>query len=179
MGGSTELPKRWLYHLTGYNIPSTFVDLRVYRHHAYWNPWQYGTDALPDLYYPHLFSTIGFDDNHEIFHLPPDEIIQRDQLLIMLVDRVIGSAGEVFVDKMFRMENTLVVGQNTRGNLLSFGDGGMRLPSGINVRISSFFTVHPDGHFVEGLGYAPDIWVEGDVLVAVLGMLGVHVVQNY
>ena len=83
------------------------------------------------------------------------------------------------VDLFFNMENTLVVGQNTGGALLSAGSMPIALPnSGISVTFSNAMYVHPANHFQEGKGFAPDVWVNGDALVAALGMLDAHFYNN-
>lgn len=100
--------------------------------------------------------------------------MEREQILIVLVDRITGSAGELFTDLAFNVQNTLVVGQNTFGTLTtSLSFPSLQMPnSGITLALGNCcLYFHPEGHFAEGVGFAPDVWVTGDALAAALAML--------
>ena len=105
-------------------------------------------------------------------------LINSDTMIVLVADRHTASAGEMFVDRLFSMENTLVVGQNTFGMVVAGGVPGvssfLSLPhshSGFHVGFSNAFFSHPQGHVREGVGYAPDIWVHGDALTAALALI--------
>jgi C-terminal processing protease CtpA/Prc len=165
VGGYGYLPRRWLHQLTGNHVPPNFETLIARNYHDI----QAGYVHQHSLYIP-------FDANHTLEYEPPDEIIASGQILILLTDRQIVSAGEDFVDRMFNMENTLVIGQNTGGSLLNASYAWLYLErTGIRFNFGSAMFVHPEGHFREGIGIAPDIWVHGDALTAALGMLEKHI----
>jgi len=70
------------------------------------------------------------------------------------------------------MENTLVIGQNTQGALLTSGSLELFLPnSGISLRMGSAMFFQEEGTWQEGIGFAPDVWVVGDALTAALAIL--------
>lgn len=77
------------------------------------------------------------------------------------------------VDRIFNIENTLVIGQHTAGMLVSTQGWDMFYlsNSAIPFTFGPVVTVHPHNHFYEGLGFAPDIFVIGDALNATLNML--------
>ena len=144
-GGSSAVVSRWLYYLTGRRVPRNFV-------------------ALPARGYTPSQVNTG-----------PREIVEIDQKLVVLTDRWTSSAGEVFVDAAFSMTNTLVIGVPTRGMLVASGahpDSGYSLPNtGLPFGFGSTLYVWPEGHFAEGVGILPDIWVDGDALTAALVLL--------
>jgi len=173
-GGNGALSTQWLYELTGELVPKSYAALSTF---TYAELMQAVSDD-PIQMYNHLRfgGFVAFDDNHSTCPLPQtDTLVPNERLIIMLVDRHTTSAGEGFVDNMFNMENTLVIGQNTRGMLAgsgAFNFVGLNLPnSGINVRFGRTANIHPEGHFAEGVGFAPDVWVHGDALIAALGLI--------
>jgi len=96
----------------------------------------------------------------------------------VLVDRFSASATEDFVVHTLAVKNTLIIGQNTAGMLLSHGDSTRSLRySGVTFNASGAGFIFPYGLFTEGIGFAPDIWVTGDALAATLGMLEHHLYQ--
>jgi len=169
-GGYGLLADQWLHQLTGYIIPPNFNNLAIssYNDHVEW--------FIETAGQYHPIPTF-FDENHTTLILPPCEVIANDQLIIVLVDRFTASAGERMVDFAFSMENVLVIGQNTGGAYIS-GNGRINsaLPwSNIPFGFSFDMRVPPEGHFQEGIGFAPDIWVMGDALTAALNMLNHHI----
>jgi len=175
-GGNSSLAPRWLYALTGELIAQNYYGLRVWEY----NSWQdfVGEQPYESMFY---FSEASaryspsrpFDDNHIVMYIPGRRVVPNDQLIILLVDRGTASAGDGFADSMFNMENTLIIGQNTGGVLhtdLTFS--GLTLPrSGISLGFGITIFVHPEGHLPEGVGIAPDLWVNGDALTAALALL--------
>jgi len=161
-GGNGLLPLTWLYELTGSFVPHTnaMLSTRLIAPRARTGP----------------FGLSHFDDNHSSrLGRQADNLVVNHQLIIMLTDRRVGSAAELFTDSMLNMGNTLIVGQNTRGMLitgeiLSFATHS--LPnSGIPFTFGVTLSVFPEGLFAEGIGLAPDIWVHGDALQATLSLL--------
>ena len=177
-GGTGSLPLNWFYELLNQNVPSTYVSLLAICIDVQRNFFRGPTHdaAIINRFRPSRM----FDDNHRYVNYPPRNIVQNNQLIIILVDRHSASAAEWMTDLAFNITNTLVIGQNTAGVALSgFTSWSFILPhSRIKFNFGSSLTVHTDGHFREGLGYAPDIWVEGDALAAALAMLDNHVLMD-
>jgi len=173
MGGNTLLPIQWLYILTGEHIPRNHFVLDAVNYSlAIERFGQKGTrDPLSRTAY---FEP--FDDYHIIHYSPEDRIVPNKQLIVVLINRNTFSAAEGMVDLIFNIENTLVIGQNTGGGLLTAsGARRMMLPhSGIDFNFGTSILTHPEGHFREGVGLAPDIWVLGDALTATLSMLNAY-----
>jgi len=177
-GGYGGLPRQWLYLLTGELIPSNYISLRAW---DYTDFMQSVAQSTPDNFF-HISEDIfsrymnpaPFGYGYTVMDKePPDRIVYREQTLILLVDRFSASAAESFTDLMLNMTNTLIIGSNTNGTLnfdLTFGS--LWLPrSGIHFGLGTTMHVFPEGHLIEGVGIAPDIWVTGDALDATIAML--------
>ena len=185
-GGASAFSYKWLYKLTGELVPANHKWLGLH-----------DTEILtqrarrPQSWYRGFSQRAGFDFQYppELFgrylHMEPignnitftareawDRVIQNDQVIIVLIDRFTISAGETFADQFSNIKNTLIIGQNTFGMLLTSSGLPLYLPnSGIPVRMGRFLLYHPDGVWEEGVGIAPDIWVTGDALSAALALL--------
>jgi len=169
-GGYGELPSQWFRRLTRQDIPPNSINFAIRNYDSY-------VAWLRNAPRPFSPDPVFFDRNHITYELPPCGVVANNQLIIVLVDRYTASAGERMVDLAFSLENTLVVGQNTAGVYIT-GSGWIdsNLPwSGIPFDFSIDMRVFPEGHFTEGLGFAPDIWVIGDALTAALNMLNYHI----
>ena len=102
----------------------------------------------------------------------PDIDVPNDKLIILLIDRYAASAGENFTDQILSLENTLVIGQNTAGVLLTGGMDQFFLPnSDIQIDMGIIYNIWDEAHFKEGAGISTDVWVIGDALQAALAML--------
>jgi len=183
-GGDPWLSRIWLYTLMGHSIPRQLVsigpqdmtppeDFESLPHHwyLYFNP----LDETTEFYetWIEIFDPfVQIDDYHLMEFLQNTPGFSNDTLIILLVDRFSGSASEVFTSHVLSMENTLVIGQNTVGALLTSAFFNLHLPnSGIPVVAGPTFFVHPEGQWQEGIGYAPDVWVIGDTLTAAFAIL--------
>jgi len=183
LGGSGELGRIWFYMLTGNIIPGGHVG--IYTHgitppnameslpkhwYQYFNPLDETIeyfDAWAEIF--DQFSQI--DDYHTMDFVHATPGFSNDTLLILLIDRFSSSAAEFFTSHVLNMENTLVIGQNTGGVLLTSGFHSLHLPnSGLPVVMGPSFFMHPENQWQEGIGYAPDIWVIGDALTAALAI---------
>jgi hypothetical protein len=187
LGGNVHLGTLWLKLLTGEFIPHNFRHMGIFdrneliaddsenaMYHARQFAEYFDIYELYEITFPEAF---WLDENHFIFGSFPDRIVPNEQLIIFLTDRNTASAGESFADLAFNMENTLIIGQNTMGSLLT----GTSFPSritlpncGMPFNLGRGFFVHPENHLTESIGLAPDIWVQGDALSATLAMLSVH-----
>jgi len=174
IGGNGLLPVRWLNLLTHQVAPSNYVWLSA-------RPYRSGDfDFDPDNIHqnpPNSWRTYAnvaaFGDYHTIFNTEPRRIIPREQMLILLTDRATSSAAEDFVDRIFNIQNTLVIGTATAGALAFDATySPINLPNtGIPFGLGRAMMLWPDGHFAEGAGIVPDIWVSGDALAAALALV--------
>ena len=100
----------------------------------------------------------------------PQILIPNKNLVIVLIDNNVSSAGEWFVGYLRQLKNVLVVGTNTNGTLLAGGTVTTNLPhSGIEIRLGRRLTLRPDLSQFEGVGFMPDLWVPpGESLERVL-----------
>ena len=176
-GGNGLLPVRWLVELTGQFVPSNYVWLSA----RPFNSEDFGFDPDNSHQNPpgswQTFANPGsFGENHTIFNTEPRRIVPRGQMLVLLTDRATSSAAEDFVDRIFNIENTLVVGTAT-GGVLAFDAtySPINLPNtGMPFGLGRAMMLWPDGHFAEGVGIQPDIWVNGDALTAALALINVQ-----
>jgi len=174
-GGNGLLPTMFLYRLLDEIIPQNYFRISN-------SPYEVlvrGLQSDTSQNWSHIsyetfrkystFAPVG--DYHTIFSAP-HRMVSNDNLFILLVDRRSASAAEAFADLMFSLDNALVIGQNTAGVLHTDLTYGRFLP---NTRIHFGFGrsmfVHPQGHLPEGIGITPDIWVNGDALVATIALL--------
>ena len=159
-GGNMTLSSMWLYNVLGKVVPHIFVP--------------FGRDAdiiRPDELLAQFFMS---DEIVEKYWMDPfGQTVENDQLVILLTDRFTASAGDAFAGQMLNIKNTLVIGQNTAGVLVANSLGSpIFLPnSGLPFQFGNAQVAYPQGHFAEGLGIAPDLWVSGDALTATLAML--------
>jgi len=177
-GGFDSLLIQWFYQLLGEVPYRAFISLSLVSNDVrtsiaqgeFWQRMGYDVE---------LFDTASLlDDYHQITHMP-GELVQSDQLIILLVDRLSGSASEGMASRMFTMENTLIIGQNTAGVYVTSGAREFFLPnSGIPFQFSQTALIYPPGHFAEGRGFAPDIWVTGCALTATVNMLNNHIIRE-
>ena len=94
---------------------------------------------------------------------PERSPIPNENLLIVLTDKFVGSAGDKLVGHLRQLENVLFVGENTHGNLLAGGLGRTMLPrSGLDVMFGMDLNLRPDLSQFEGVGFMPDLWVHPD-----------------
>ena len=185
-GGNSFLTRIWLYLLTTEIIPYNHIhfmlqveyaepseippEIQEFQRHLIYmrnSPYVEITDSLIEMSVLNAFpNRINFDLEHRI--------ITSDRLIILIVDRFTASAGELFADLILSMENTLIVGQNTSGTLLTADSvfSPFFLPnSNTEFNMSRGMSVFDEDRFMEGRGFAPDVWVIGDALTAVLAML--------
>ena len=171
MGGLPLLPMMWLYNFLGEVVPTNYIaitHMNTDMEHITHQTWIYSAFTC-------TFSAAErIGDYHVLSFATPRRIVPNEQLIILLTDRLSASASESFTDALFNVENTLIIGQNTMGALLT---DGMSIPiflpnSGATFAFGRSLNVLPYGHAPEGIGIAPDIWVNDDALEATLAMLG-------
>jgi hypothetical protein len=106
----------------------------------------------------------------------PLEQLEAEELLFVLMDNGDYSAGEVLLFALRNRQNTIFVGVNSSGSLLSGGGQQVVLPnSGINVTYGNgLFFWYDERVFQEGRGFLPDIWVGGDALERVEALIAYY-----
>jgi len=177
VGGNGFLPIRWLYELTGEIIRSNKIML-VAEPYTGDEARDYFFLKAGNAYDSHFLSprvkpvgggyyTIrGYNEN-------PREIIEREQLLIILTSNSTASAAELLIDLTFNVTNTILIGTPTQGALLSdMSLNPLFLPrSGIPFGFGRALSLFNEDHFLEGAGFTPDVWVDGDALAVALALL--------
>ena len=95
--------------------------------------------------------------------------------LMVLVDDRTGCLGELAVNMLRQVENVVLVGTNTAGNMLCPSGIQIYLPgSGVCVAFGDHLTLEADGGSIEYRGYEPDIWCDSrDGVSKALAMLTV------
>ena len=89
--------------------------------------------------------------------------IANENLLIVLMDRGAGSAGDRFAGQLRQLENALFVGTNTQGTLVTGRVIRRGLPySGLDIVLGTELNLRPDLSLFEGVGFLPDLWVPPD-----------------
>ena len=182
-GGFGYLPRTWLQNLFGEPVPSTYLQLSallkitpptdIYIPAAWRQVFELVEylELTGELTEPceRFFATLS--DYHLL--LGAGGMVSNERLIILLVDRFTRSAAEIFTDLMLNIENTLVIGQNTAGMLITAGGfAPLHLPnSGISFLFSAELYIWPEGTWKDGMGITPDVWVIGDALSAALALL--------
>lgn len=85
----------------------------------------------------------------------PDDPIDFENPIIVLINRGVVSSAESFVTMMMTLPNTTLVGDTTRGS--TGNPKEFALSNGWTYRISSWQAVTPAFEFIEDQGIAPDI----------------------
>ncbi|MCL1787013.1 MAG: S41 family peptidase [Defluviitaleaceae bacterium] len=159
-GGNALLSTMWLYRFLGEVVPHNLYPIArdVYL-------------EVPDAWLADFYNSE--ESFEKYWAAPAGDTTKNDRLIVLLTDRFAWSAGDAFASQMLNVQNTLVVGQNTGGALITDSLAyPMYLPnSGLPFVYGTTRLVHPHGLFEEGLGVAPDVWVSGDALTATLAML--------
>lgn len=95
--------------------------------------------------------------------------------LVVLVDDRTGCLGEQAVNMLRQVENVVLVGTNTAGEMLCPSNIQIYLPgSGVCVAFGDHLTLEADGSSIEYRGYEPDVWCDSrDGVSKALAMLTV------
>ena len=98
------------------------------------------------------------DRGGQLDYAEEDNFVNNEEILIVLQSKKSASSSESFVDGCYNLENTLVIGENSSGCLLTC-NGAMQLQNS-NMPISVAFAAShflPD-YFEENRGIFPDLW---------------------
>lgn len=165
-GGNGVLPFKWLREYTGQPVTTNHVSIK------YWNGQDMRTFAENKdnpyyLSYESMTEIAGFEPispDYMKANAQPDAFIENEKLLVILTGKNTGSAAETFVDMAHNVSNTVVIGENTLGTLISNAYTVTTLPnSRIPVQLGSDLSFFPDNddYFEEFAGFSPDFWVSG------------------
>lgn len=85
--------------------------------------------------------------------------IPKEGILIVLIDAAVGSAGEILVDFLHHLENTVFIGMPTKGccNGSSMVTLYMK-NSNIPFNFGNFWRIFQKDYFQENRGFLPDVW---------------------
>ena len=164
-GGNAELARAWVDGFTR-RWPRHDIMLNRFSLESSIAAILHGGTALPEeavmpAWVPRDFSQISFS------------VIPNDNLVIVLTDNRVGSAGDMFVGFLRQLENALFVGTNTQGALVTSRFPTITLPySGIVIQFGTCLHLRPDLSQFEGRGFMPDLWVPpGESLERVLAFI--------
>lgn len=90
--------------------------------------------------------------------------VKNENTIFVLMDKGIGSSAEEFIVQLRTLDNVVFVGSNTSGSQVVSDLQTMFLP---NSNLSVYLGVGLDmnkypPHFVEGVGFEPDIWLDNE-----------------
>jgi len=169
-GGRAAYPHDWVRLYTGYELTGFML---------FFQPRSQVSIELQDYLIPYQLSTIfrarrvgstTEEPSGGIGFLVQMAPIPNENLVIVLMDNNVASAGELFVGHLRQLENVLVVGTNTMGALISGSTGKTSLPhSGLRITFGTSISMRLDLSPFEGVGFMPDLWVPpGESLERVL-----------
>ncbi len=165
-GGNMLLPLKWFQTYTGQLVPTNFSGLQ------YWsqedleafcketeNPYYISKETLENI-----GATVPVSSAYMSQLTQPDAFIPNpNRLLILLTGKNTASAAETFTDISRNLENTLIIGENTYGCMVSNAYTVISLPnSKISIQLGSDLNIFPEDDFQEFIGFQPDLWTDGD-----------------
>lgn len=165
-GGNMLLPLKWFQAYAGQLVPTNFSSLQ------YWS--QEDLEAFcKETDSPYYISKETLENTGATSPVSsaymsqltqPDAFIPNpNRLLILLTGKNTASAAETFTDIARNLENTLIIGENTYGCMVSNAYTVITLPnSKIAVQLGSDLNIFPEGDFQEFIGFQPDLWADGD-----------------
>ena len=166
-GGNSWYAREWIKNYTGV-IPDTgFIEASL------------ATKTSNQLFKNSLKKYYGSEDpeNHPIYSqileidedgwadldYSPLKKIKNPNLILVLIDSGVASAGEAFISYLRQLENVIFFGVNTRGLVNTGNLGYCQLPnSKIDVFIPKDFSLEPNFILREGKGFYPDFWIKSD-----------------
>jgi len=173
-GGSTTWPIKWVEAFTGEKPEGKTIDtaliskatlmgkINLYRHYSVEYP-------EVDTYKRELNRFEAVLDSYEkesktpyweTKGLPETQQIPNETTIIVITDREVASAGEMFIDYLRQMENVIVIGENTAG-VTVFGEISRHQlhNSKLFVQLPCRLFLPVGSEIKEGEGVTPDLWV--------------------
>lgn len=165
-GGNGILPFKWLNAYTGGEVTTNYIsvkywskeDMMAYAENTE-NPYYVSYESMTKLggYTP-------VSDYYTETNGQPDHFTDNDKLLIILTGKNTASSAETFTDIAHNVRNTIIIGENTYGMLISNAYMVIALPnSHTPVQFGSDLSIFPENetYFQEFTGLQPDFWTEG------------------
>jgi len=164
-GGSCKYPKQWIENYTGEKIDYLCGNYQLLTNTSI--KMLLNTMKLNEND-PEIISNFEIDLNElKRIHkngwylvYPGAKNIKINNLLIVLTDSYISSAGEFFISLLNQINNVIFIGSNTSGIYITGNNGTCKLPhSKLEVTFGTDLSLYPDFKFREGVGFSPDFWV--------------------
>ncbi|MGM0438253.1 MAG: S41 family peptidase [Bacillota bacterium] len=166
-GGNSWYAREWIKNYTGIIPETEFIEASL------------ATKTSNQLFKNSLKKYYGTEDpeNHPIYsqileidedgwaeldYSSPKEI-KNQNLILVLIDAGVASAGESYISYLRQLENVIFIGINTRGLVNTGNLGYCQLPnSKIDIFIPKDFSLEPNFVLREGKGFYPDFWVKSE-----------------
>ena len=154
-GGYSYYANEWYFNYTGKIAKSprySFTKFSMLDAYMYTNKYNVDFPNFTDKYYDSL-EWVKESNKSRIW-------ADNDNIIIVLIDNNVASAGEIMIEHLSTIDNVIFVGSNTYGARLTSGISSKYLPNS-KLEVYYGFAMHffdnPEG--IEGKGYMPDIWV--------------------
>lgn len=164
-GGSDTYARKWVKNLTGIKPNSGMIRVDLVTETA--NTLLLKTlRKFYDMKNEYIKKEYGFlfnktDTGWNRVQMNAYKSINNDNLIIVLIDKQVASAGESFVEYLKQLENVIFVGTNTAGLVNSGNIGICNLPnSKVEFHLTKTISLNFDLKLDEGKGYNPDFWVK-------------------
>lgn len=159
IGGDGSLVVRWLENRFGFRPVGNSKKIGLNRFLVDGN--------IPNIKESDICNLYNLEVKKDYFYskdIDNKELYNNDSLIFVLMDKNQGSAGEMFVEYLKNYRNVILVGTNSSGTLQSSSYGiNFRLPnSEIEFDMGQWLYLYDEYFFQEGVGFKPDIWVNGD-----------------
>lgn len=165
-GGNSVLAFKWFEEYTGEPVTTNYSSIQ------YWSEqdmldYAENKDNMYYMSYETMTDVAGYEPISESYcktNAQPDTFAENKNLIIILTGKNTASAAETFVDIAHNVSNTIVIGENTYGVLISNAYTVIQLPnSTIPVQLGSDLSMFPENdYFNEFVGIKPDIWTNGE-----------------
>jgi len=141
-------------------MPGVSYDLKTQTIETLWNGKIAGSVARPGL-------VSRYKNGGNPLHM------QNDTPIFVIIDRGCGSSGEWFTSHLSRLDNIVIVGENTKGMTIGGNQCTVILPvSRYKATFSVGVSVNSDLRDLEGYGLSPDIYAPpGEALERVIAMI--------
>ena len=150
-GGDQFYPASWITLLTGRKIKHSFG--------GYMRQSPQSSNYVVNGLIVAYLAGVPRDGYYEF--KPSEKVLPHSGLLIVLQNSETVSAGELLIDYLHHVENTLFIGTPTKGSLSSnIVEGPVYLKNtGIGITFGNMATLFNPNYFKEEVGFSPDLYV--------------------
>lgn len=155
-GGNSVLPHKWLHAYFGKNVTSNSYAI------GYNIAQPGGKFYVSDKNQSEFLEKRNIGGGITLLGGQPDEFVENENLIIVLIGNGTASAAEAMVDLLHNVSNVLFIGDLTYGCYVGMGSAAaLKLPfSQISVSFGNGLRIFPEGdYFQEMRGFFPDLWV--------------------